>query len=245
MTPPASPSMPSVGGGGRWGVGRIPAPRRPIARPSLLVSDRDDRYSVRRHPVVDGEGKPLDQDATGSTFCLWIPRRCFAESLNGRREFTEECGCGKYAAFFVQAWASSTSPSAAGWNSTFIEPVEKPLPDVFPRNRLYPTRVEFGDAAFDFGRPRRFDAFIGLSFERFEEQPCQVRAVLFGQFRRFLPQVDECPAHDVILRPAPDWRPAYPRPTRRREAIGYGSRATEACRSFSGLTPAAQPRRTR
>ncbi len=55
------------------------------------------------------------------------------------------------------AWATATSASVAGWKLTRMQPLEEPLPDLFPGNRRFASGVDVGDTAFDLGRPQRIN----------------------------------------------------------------------------------------
>src|ERR1041384_6167361 len=156
-------------------------------------------HCVRLDSVVDSERKPIEKNsassysAEGYRFgacrirCTAIDSSCTKAVAASRLRSS------------YHAWASSTSRNAAGWKSTFIQPIEKALTNFLPRNAPDSTRVELGYPSFNFSGPRRLDIFVGLSFERFDKQRGKVCPILFREFGRFLPQIRECPAHGSIL----------------------------------------------
>jgi hypothetical protein len=170
------------------------------------MCDRDDVQRVRLYSVINRERKSIEKNSASAGFRRWISVRGLPNPLDRNIESSRrKADAAIRLRSAYQVCAASTSRSAAGWKSAFIQPIEKPLPNLLPRDALHSASVsvEFGYAFLDFSCPSRFNVGIWLSFERFDKQSGERCPILVRKLRRFLPDVRECPAHGLILLLAP------------------------------------------
>src|SRR5436305_2462034 len=126
-------------------------------------------------------------------------RICCTDRLSSASKFRAAIGLrSRY-----QLSAARYSGLASVWNSTgsfAIEDCLRLFADGVPRNGLYLSGLDVGDAASDLLLPGLFHVLIDCGIETVDESACQFGPFLFRQSQRLMKQFGGFLRHEAIVR---------------------------------------------
>jgi hypothetical protein len=155
----------------------------------------------RKLPIHQGEWEPLKQQSASALNPRWKTLRRLRNRRHRALDLTrksQSCQRSKY-----HANAASYSRLAASWNWTSLLPMRQsgrnPASDVFPRNGLGFPGVQFGNAAAYFLVPSALGSLVNRRVQAFHQRASQVRALLLGERKRLLQQIESLLGHVAII----------------------------------------------